>query len=212
MGTKVKLVCEACGGGYERTPSTAWYSRFCSWPCKNKICSEERRRPLEERFWEKVHRGGPDDCWPWSGASTRGGYGAINVNGKVLRAPRVAYELAHGSIPAHLHVRHACDNPPCVNPSHLSLGKPADNTADKVARGRAARNTKLSDAQVQRIREARAPLIDLAARYNVSVGLISLIRGKAGHRVKHPVTMSVRRERALAKRKSRPSPTSPARA
>ena len=53
---------------------------------------------------------------------------------------------------------HKCDNPPCVNPSHLFLGTEADNTADMLRKGRKAPThgelnglTKLSQAQVSLI-------------------------------------------------------------
>ena len=34
-------------------------------------------------------------------------------------------------------MRHKCDNPPCVRPSHLLLGTHADNAMDASMRGRA---------------------------------------------------------------------------
>lgn len=50
-------------------------------------------RPLAERFWEKVDRRGPDECWPFLGSIDGRGYGSIGANGgkPLRRAHRVAY-------------------------------------------------------------------------------------------------------------------------
>lgn len=97
------------------------------------------RRPLAERFEERVDRsGGPDACHPWTGTLS-GGYGRIGEGGRgcrILYTHRVAWELANGPIPDGLDVLHACDNPPCCNVRHLSLGTHADNMADMAAKGR----------------------------------------------------------------------------
>lgn len=103
---------------------------------------KKKVQPLAERFCLKVHKRGPDDCWPWTGARHPTGYGII-VSGEIgfapKRAHRIAWELTNGPIPDGLCVLHRCDNPPCVNPAHLFLGTDADNVADMVKKGRQAR-------------------------------------------------------------------------
>lgn len=95
------------------------------------------------RFWAKVDRSaGTDGCWLWTGGHDRGGYGRFSVGYQRIRAPRLAWELAHGPVPDGLWVLHNCptgDNPSCVNPAHLWLGTNRENTADKVAKGRHSR-------------------------------------------------------------------------
>jgi hypothetical protein len=95
----------------------------------------------EQRFWAKVDRRGPDECWPWLAYLSVEGYGRHRFGGRVENAHRVAYRLAHGEIPAGLVVRHRCDNAACVNPAHLVLGTVQQNNADRLERGRYARGT-----------------------------------------------------------------------
>ena len=92
---------------------------------------------LSARFWPKVDKAGPDDCWEWNASRQgTGAYGRIGVNGKVELAHRISYELMHGPIPDGLFVMHRCDNPPCVNPAHLSLGTRRDNMEDSMDKNR----------------------------------------------------------------------------
>lgn len=74
---------------------------------------------LLERFLPKYEV--TDDCWLWTAAIDKAGYGRIGEGTKVLYAHRVAYELAVGPIPAGLVIDHLCRTRNCVNPDHLEV-------------------------------------------------------------------------------------------
>lgn len=91
-----------------------------------------------DRFLSYVDKREDDECWPWTGGRDSGGYGEFRVEGKIMRAHRVAY-IAHGKgDPAGTVVRHTCDNRGCVNPRHLLIGTHADNMRDRGERQRQA--------------------------------------------------------------------------
>ena len=95
--------------------------------------------PLE-RYWAKIDTsGGPDACWPWTGAAQKSGRGVFSVGGKSFIATRWGYRKLVGPIPDGYGVLHKCDTPSCMNPMDWFLGTSVDNVADKVAKGRQAR-------------------------------------------------------------------------
>lgn len=75
-------------------------------------------------------------CRIWTAGVDADGYGQTWFKGKNVRAHRMSWILNVGPIPAGMCVMHQCDEPSCVNPAHLRLGTNAENTADKMRKGR----------------------------------------------------------------------------
>lgn len=102
------------------------------------------KRPLADRFWEKVKKS--PGCWLWTAAQGAGRegrrYGQINVNGRSVGAHVIAYELQVGPVPPGLVVDHLCNNRLCVRGSHLE----AKSHRANILRGSSmsARNAKVT--------------------------------------------------------------------
>jgi len=116
----------------------------------------KRYNSLKERLFTHLEKM-PNGCWEWRGATLRGGYGNMGVEGKTKQAHRLSYELFNGKIPKGLLVCHICDNPPCCNPEHLFLGTHKTNAEDKMKKGRHplgenASNNVLKEKEVLEIR------------------------------------------------------------
>jgi len=100
--------------------------------------SERHTMRILERFWSKVDMRGPDECWPWLGASVKS-YGRFYLNREMTSVPAhvLAWELENAAeFPIGLESRHTCDNPICVNPRHIVPGTHSENVRDCVERGR----------------------------------------------------------------------------
>ena len=93
----------------------------------------------EQWFHSKVDRRGERECWKWLGATNKSGYGCFGwLNGRMILAHRFAYLQANGNLPKDKCVCHTCDNPICVNPSHLFAGSASDNWRDSHSKGRSS--------------------------------------------------------------------------
>lgn len=129
----------------------------------------------EQRFWKKVDRRGPDECWEWKAAFCSGGYGHLRVNKRLISAHKFSYELHFGPLNG-LFCLHKCDNPKCVNPAHLFTGTQAENIEDMREKGRVAHGKThyLSKLTPNRIEAARLyrkngwSFMKIAKRFNVS--------------------------------------------
>jgi hypothetical protein len=149
---------------------------------------------LEARFWAKVARAGPDDCWEWRGMRREAGYGRMKIGGVRWTATHISLLIAGYPRPSDFLALHSCDNPPCVNPAHLRWGTPADNSADAVSRDRMSREggargernpgSVLVEEQVRAIRASELGYKALARRYGVDRTTIRAIkRGKSWRHV-----------------------------
>ena len=146
-----------------------------------------KRIPISVRIMEKVSKEG-GACWLWSGCCGKDGYGVMGVGRKQKRAHRMAYECFVGEIPDGMLVCHTCDVPRCVNPEHLFLGMPKDNTADMVKKGRKYiiprelhHQSKLTSEQVKELvslRSSGRKLRELADMYGISFATVSQIHLK----------------------------------
>ncbi len=139
-------------------------------------------RKHESRFWRKVAKCGPTDCWTWTATRDSDGYGHFYCFGKITKAHRASYLMFRGAIPSGNVVMHSCDNPSCVNPAHLSVGSQLENVRDCSTKGRRA-NLKgeahgrsfLDVETVKAIRNAvmsGVRQIDMARGFGIRKGLV----------------------------------------
>ena len=146
----------------------------------SEIMAEKGHRweSLQRRFWIKVDKRTPTECWNWTACLSTTGYGRMSSGrGVIIKAPRIAFAIAHGSIVDDLCVLHHCDNPRCCNPAHLFQGTKAENMSDKMRKGRgtppphsygaAHHNAKFNSATSEAIRHDTRPAHVIALEYGV---------------------------------------------
>lgn len=104
----------------------------------------EYTKTLAKRFWAKVDMSrGLFACWTWKGAHSKKRRGVrrphIRLGGrgtKMVSAARVALFLQTGDWGDGREPLHSCDNPGCINPSHLGYGTHQENMHDHLTRYR----------------------------------------------------------------------------
>lgn len=130
-----------------------------------------------------------ESCWIWTGPRNRSGYGVTGVRGIPSLAHRLLWEMLNGEIPPGMFICHRCDIPSCINPKHLFLGTPKDNSQDMVRKNRVSRpigelhpQAKIKNRDVRKIRSLAARGISqasIAKMYNMHQASISyMVNGK----------------------------------
>jgi hypothetical protein len=91
----------------------------------------------DERFWSKVAKAGPDDCWLWTAAPNSTGHVSFYWDRKTRSIPaiRAAWFFAYGEWPEHV-LDHTCSVPRCMNVRHLEDVTQAENCRRTSERGR----------------------------------------------------------------------------
>jgi hypothetical protein len=134
-------------------------------------------------FWDKVNK--TNTCWEWEGSKIPKGYGRFCYQGKQWYTHILSYELHYGPYDKTKCICHTCDNPSCVNPSHLFLGTYSDNMQDCISKarhkhgkfpGELNKSVKLTEEQVLTIRATPGPNRLIAQQYGVSKYCIDEIK------------------------------------
>lgn len=86
------------------------------------------RKNTKEDVWKFVDKKDNNSCWNWIGSTFLStGYGRFFYQGKALVAHRFVYQLINGAIDTNIMVMHKCNNKPCCNPLHLTIGTNSQN-------------------------------------------------------------------------------------
>lgn len=148
------FVCKNCGKNFIDYGHSD--REFCSRRCNSEYQKKSFRREIT---YDIDPESGCWVCTSHAGIHEKD-YPRITIEGKHVLLHRYMYEQKYGKIPDGMDACHECDNPRCINPDHIFLGKHKDNMEDRNNKGRsnslkgsAVLNSKLTDDDVRYIRQ-----------------------------------------------------------
>jgi len=156
--------------------------------CLHSPVDEIYHKELRERIIrnsEKKESG----CWEWIKGKDRAGYGQCTYRQDPVRAHAVSWRCFRGAVPKGLCVCHLCDNRCCVNPDHLFLGTPKENTQDMIKKNRKPKGIQIHNAkrseddirEIKRLYESgEKTQREIAKLYGMGFSKVNaIIRGRA---------------------------------
>lgn len=115
---------------------------------ENYIPRNPRARATPIRFVKMDY-----ECWhciSHTKSKHRRNYPVIGRYNRFLRMSRYVFWLENGHIDEEKYIMHQCDNPECINPNHLRLGSPQENTNDMIEKGRQKTRRRTTVVQTNR--------------------------------------------------------------
>lgn len=162
------------------------------------MIDKNRREYLIHRVMENSEKR-LSGCREWIKTRNNKGYGLISFTAtwqgvrSVIPVSRAIYQAFYNVIlERNQYVCHTCDNPSCVEITHLFVGSPSDNQQDMLRKGRNAKKYAAhkrlrvhSDDKILAIKNAIGSLREVSECYGVSQSYVSRLRaGKAKTLVK----------------------------
>lgn len=154
-------------------------------------------------------------CWEWKYSKQRG-YGVLRRHGKSWGVHRISYFMFNKNVDMSLlndpsiYICHLCDNPPCINPTHLFLGNEQINKADAVKKrrhifGERVPQSNLRETDILKIFHLRAngmSIADLSRKFDISYSGIKFVLNRINWKhVKIPQKLITKTEKLNAKSK-----------
>lgn len=129
-------------------------------------------------------------------AKTQSGYCLMKYGRSTRGAHRISWMVHRGEIPKGLCVLHKCDNPICINPEHLFLGTPLDNSFDMRKKGRqnyqGARKHNIDiDIKCVEMRKNNCTLKEISRELNITTSTANSILRRNSEKEQNPKLIGV---------------------